>query len=67
MMLQDSNSRSKTDSFKESSLELALEKTAFLSSDGALVNCGKTSGVIKLLEENTHGFLLSGVLATDLN
>ena len=51
MMLQDSNSRSKTDSFKESSLELALEKTAFLSSDGALVNCGKTSGVIKLLEE----------------
>ena len=50
-MLQDSNSRTKTDSFKENSLELALEKTGVLSSDGASVNCGKNSGVIKLLEE----------------
>ena len=51
MMLQDSNSRTKTDSFKENSLELALEKIDFLSSDGASVNCGKNSDVIKLLEE----------------
>ena len=50
-MLQDSNSRSKTDSFKEHSLELALEKIDFLSSDGASVNCGKNSGMIKLLEK----------------
>ena len=50
-MLQDSNSRTKTDSFKENSLELVLEKIDFLSSDGASVNCGKNSGVIKLLEE----------------
>ena len=50
-MLQDSNSRTKTDSFKENSLELVLEKIDFLSSDGASVNCGKNSGVIKSLEE----------------
>ena len=50
-MLQDSNSRRKTDSFKENSLELALEKIVFSSSDGASVNCGKNSDVIKLLDE----------------
>ena len=50
-MLQDSNSRTKTDSFKENSLELTLEKIDFLSSDGASVNCGKNSGMIKLLEK----------------
>ena len=50
-MLQDSNSRTKTDSFEEKSLESALEKIVFLSSDGVSVSCGKNSGVIKLLEE----------------
>ena len=50
-MLEDSNSRTKTDSFKEKSLELAVKKIVILSSDGASVNCGKNCGVIKLLEE----------------
>ena len=53
-MFHDSNSRTKTDSFKENSLELALEKIV-LSSDGASVKCGKNSGVIKLLEEEYPG------------
>ena len=41
----------KTDSFKENSLESALEKIFFLYSDGASVNCGNNSGLNKLLEE----------------
>ena len=41
-----------TDLFKENSLELALEKIIFLSSDGASVNCGKNSGLIKLFQED---------------
>ena len=53
-MLQDSNSKTKTNSFKENLLELALEKID-LSFDGASVKCGKNSGVIKLLEEEYPG------------
>ena len=56
-----------TDSFKENSLESALEKVVFLSSDRASVNCGYNSGLVKLFQEDHHGFLLSGVLATGLN
>ena len=41
----------KADSFKENSLERALEKIIFLYSDGASVNSGKDSGLIKLLQE----------------
>ena len=40
-----------TDSFKENSLKSALEKIVFLSSDGASVNCGKNSALIKLFQE----------------
>ena len=46
-MLQDSNSSRKTDSFKENSLELALEKIVFLSSNGASVNCWLTQLALK--------------------
>ena len=36
------------DTFKRNSLESGIEKFVFLSSDGALVNCGNHSGLIKL-------------------
>ena len=38
--------------FKENSLESALEKIVFLSSDGASVNCGKNSGLIRQFQED---------------
>ena len=41
-----------TDSFKENSLQSALEKIVFFSSNGASVNCGKNSGFIKLFQED---------------
>ena len=41
-----------TDSFKENSLESALEKIVFLSSDRASVQCGKNSGFIKSFQED---------------
>ena len=41
-----------TDSFKENSLELALEKIVFLTSDEALVNCGKNSALINFFQED---------------
>ena len=37
--------------FKKHSLESVLEKMVFLGSDGALVNSGKNSGLIKLFQE----------------
>ena len=40
------------DTFKKNSLESVIEKIVFLSSDGALVNCGKHSGLIKLFQED---------------
>ena len=45
-----------TDSFKDDLLESDLEKILFLSSDGASVNCGKNSGVIKLFQEDYSDF-----------
>ena len=41
-----------TDSFKENSLESALEKIVFLSSDVASFTCGKNSGLIILFQED---------------
>ena len=41
-----------TDSFKENSLESALEKIVFLSSDVASFTCGKNPGLIKLFQED---------------
>ena len=38
--------------FKRNSLEFVTEKIVFLSSDGAWVNCGKHSRLIKLFQEN---------------
>ena len=66
-MLQEAHSMAKADSFKENSLERALEKIVFLYSDGASVNNGKDSVWSNCYKKNTHGFLLSGALATDLN
>ena len=40
------------DTFKRNSLEPVIEKIFCLLSDGALVNCGKHSGLIKLFQEN---------------
>ena len=40
------------DVFIKHSLEHLIEKIVFLSSDGASVNCGKNSGLIKLLQED---------------
>ena len=40
------------DTFKRNSLESVTEKIVFLSSDGALMNCGKHSGLIKLFQED---------------
>ena len=54
--------RAITDSFKAHSLESALEKMVFLGSDGASVNSGKNSGLIKLFQEEFHGCHLYGVL-----
>ena len=39
------------DTFKNFSLECVLAKIVFLSSDGASVNCGKHSGLIRLFQE----------------
>ena len=41
-----------TDYFNENSLESALEKIVFLSSDEASVNCGKNSCLIKIFQED---------------
>ena len=41
-----------TNIFKEDSLELALKKIVFLSSDRTSVNCGKNSGLIELFQED---------------
>ena len=41
-----------TDTFKKHFLESALKKIVFLSSDGASVNCGKNSGLIRLFQED---------------
>ena len=38
--------------FKSHNLESVLEKLVFLSSDGASVNCGSKSGLIKLFQED---------------
>ena len=40
------------DTFKRNSLESVIEEIVFLSSDGASVNCGKHSGLIKLFQED---------------
>ena len=40
------------DAFSKHSLEHLLEKIVFLSSDGASVNCGNNSGLIKLFQED---------------
>ena len=40
-----------TATFKKHSIELVLVKMVFLGSDGALVNSGKNSGLIKLFQE----------------
>ena len=40
------------DSFKKHDLESVLSKMAFLSSDGASVNSGKNSGLIRLFQED---------------
>ena len=40
------------DVFIKHSLEHLIEKIVFLSFDGASVNCGKNSGLIKLLQED---------------
>ena len=38
--------------FHQNSLESVLSKTVFLSSDGASVNSGNDSGLIRLLQED---------------
>ena len=40
------------DTFKGNFLESVIEKIVFLSSNGASVNCGKHSGLIKLFQED---------------
>ena len=40
------------DAFKRHSLESVLSKLVFLSSDGASVNCGKNSGLIRLFQND---------------
>ena len=41
-----------TDTFKRNSLESVIQKIIFLSSESALVNCGKHSGLIQLFHED---------------
>ena len=50
-----------TATFKKHSLESVLEKMVFLGSDGASVNSGKNSGLIKHFKKSFLGYHLSGV------